>query len=259
MSRFARVLRRVERRLEAPEPERSRILMEVAADLEDLYQAYRERGMEEAEARRRAERWLAPSTTALASLRSVHLPALARLLDRLEGTRRGRIELGAATLVSLAAAAGGIFAALRSGALSPAAPGLWAVAGLGALGLGVGLRRAYRLFVRGDRLAPGWRRPGRVLAAAAGTAVAGLLAGAVRLILAAAPGTTGATRAAFWSEVSAAAGVGALALSVSLLLVLLWLVLRIRAEAVGRARAELREAVGSLDGSENAIGKEIRR
>lgn len=33
MDRFSRVLRRVDRRLEAPEPRRSRILMEMAGDL----------------------------------------------------------------------------------------------------------------------------------------------------------------------------------------------------------------------------------
>lgn len=249
MDRFGRVLRRAERRLEAPEPERSRILLEMAGDLEDLYRAYRERGLDEEEALRRAERWLAPSNAALASLRDVHLPAFDRLLGRLGGTTRGRVELGLVTLASLLAVGGGVLGVLRSGALSASSPGLWTVAGLGVAGLGVGLSQGYALFVRGDRLGPGWRRRlRRVLAAATATALAGLLAGAVRLSVAAVPFQAGGVPPGLWSEVATAAGVAALGLSTSLLLALLWLVLRARAAVVARAREELREAVGRLDG-----------
>ncbi len=249
MDRFGRVLRRAERRLEAPEPERSRILLEMAGDLEDLYRAYRERGLEEEEALRRAERWLAPSTVALALLRDVHLPAFDRLLDRLGGTTRGRVELGMVALASLLAVGAGVLGVLRSGALSASSPGLWTVAGLGVAGLGVGLRQGYALFVRGERLGPGWRRRlRRVLAAAAATALAGLLAGVARLTVTVVSFEGGGIPSALWSEIATAAGVAALGLGTSLLLALLWLVLRARAAVVARARDELREAVGRLDG-----------
>lgn len=260
MDRFGRVLRRVDRRLEAPEPERSRILMELAGDLENLYRAYRERGLEEAEARRRAEEWLVPSRMTLESLGAVHLPAFDRLLDRLGGTLRGRIELGLAAVVSLVATAAGVFGVLRSEALTPAAPGLWLVAGLGALGLGTGVRQLYPLFVRGDRLGPGWRRAvDRVLAAAAGTALAGRIAGVLRLTLTAALTGTGGASAPFWSQLSTAAGVAAVGLGASLLLSLLWLLLRVRVDLVSRARAELREMMESLEFEETALSREKRR
>lgn len=260
MSRFSRVLRRVERRLEAPEPERSRILMELAGDLEDLYRTYRERGLDEAAARRKAERWLAPSAATLESLRAVHLPTFDRLLDRLGGTTRGRVELGLAALVSLAAVGAGAFAALRSGVLAASAPTLWVTAGLVALGLGLGVREAYSLFVRGDRLGPGWRAGShRVLAAAVAAALAGVLGGGVRLTLTAGPGQGGGTAAAFWSEVSTATGVAALSLSASLLLALLWLLLRVRAEVVATARRELRERVPSFDDESTRPKREVAR
>lgn len=253
MERFGRVLRLVDRRLEAPEPERSRILTELAGDLEDLYRAYRERGLEEAEAIREAERWLSPSAEALASLRSVHLPAFERLLDRLSGTTRGRIELGLVTLVSLMAVGSGVFAVLRSGTLSASSVDLWIVAGVVAAGFGIGVNQGYALFVRGDRLGEGERgRADRVLATAVGSAMAGLLAGGVRLTL-----TTGSVEAgsasaafssAFWAQIATASGVAALGLSGALLLALLWLALRVRAAVVARARTHLRETLERLDG-----------
>lgn len=255
MDRFVRVLRQVDRRLRAPEPGRSRILVEMAHDLEDLYRSYRERGLSEAEARREAEKWLAPSPAALASLQTVHRPAFDRLLDRLGATTRGRVELFLVTIVSLLAVGGGVLGVLRSGALSAFSPGLWLVAALGAAGLGVGLSQGYALFVRGERLAPGWRRRlGRVPAAAAATAMAGLLAGVARLSVTLAP-PEAAISAALWAQVATASGVAALGLSASLLLALLWLLLRARATVVVRARDELRRTVGRLD----ANGTETRR
>lgn len=260
MSRFSQVLRQVEGRLKAPEPERSRILAELAGDLEDLYQAYRERGLAEAEARREAEKWLAPSKAALESLHSVHLPAFDRLLGRLSGTTRGRVELGLVTLVSLTAVGGGFFAVLRSETVSASSPGLLCVAAILAAGLGLGVSQGYLLFVRGDRLAAGWKRKlRRVLVAAGGTALAGALAGGIRLTVTAAPTEAGSGAASFWAQLSTATGVTALGLSASLLLALLWLLLRVRAEGVSRARMELHEAVGSLDGESAGIQQEVRR
>lgn len=247
MDRFSRVLQQVERRLRAPEPERSRILVEMAHDLEDLYRSYRERGLSEAEARRKAENWLAPSRAALASLESVHRPALDRLLDRLGGTTRGRVELGLVALVSLLAVGGGVLAVLRSGALSASSPGLWIVAALGVAGLGVGLSQGLALFVRSDRLGPGWHRWLRhVLAAAAATGLVGLLAGVVRVTVTVVPIGDGAGPSALWAQVAMASGVAALGLGVSLLLALLWLLLRARAGVVARAREELRRTVEGL-------------
>lgn len=247
MNRFGPVLRRVDRRLQVREPERSRILMEVAADLEDLYRDLRRRGLAEDEARREAEKRLAPAGSAIASLESIHLPATERLLDRLGGTARGRVELAALVLLSLGAAAAGAFGVIRSGTVSPGSPGLWAVAALTAAGLGVGVARGYALFLRGDRFDPEWRhRLDGVLAAAAATAITGLLAAAVRLTVTA-PDAAGGASTGAWAALAAASAVAALGLCASLLIALLWLALRIRAEAVTRARAELREVLGPLD------------
>lgn len=260
MNRFVHVLRRVERRLEAPEPERSRILMEMAGDLEDLYRTYRERGLDEAEALRRTEEWLAPSAPALESLQSVHLPAVERLLRRLGGTARGRLELGLVTLVSLAAVGGGVLPVLRAGVLTASSPGLWVVAGLTAAGLGAAVSQGYALFVRGDRLDPiRHHRLHRVSAAAAGTAVAGLVAAGVRLSLTAVPDGDGSSWEVLWSQLSTASGVGGLGLSASVILTLLWLLLRVRAQAVRRARRELQETVGSMDDGRAVLERERYR
>lgn len=257
MERFRRVLRRAERRLEGPEPGRSRILAEMAGDLEDLYRAYRDRGLDEDEARRRAEEWIAPSPGALESLRAVHLPFFDRLLDRLGGSRRGRVELALVTLASLLAVGLGVLGALRSGTLSSSPSGLWIVAGFLAGGLGLGLRQGYALFVRGDRLRGGWRDGvDRVLAAAVAAGLTGLLAGGLRLSRAGIAGDGGAG-AVPWPEIATATGLAGLALSGALLLALLWLALRVQARRVRRARRRLRELMGPTDLTETRPQQEV--
>jgi hypothetical protein len=72
MSRFADVLRRAKDQLDVPEPVRSRILLEMASDLEDSYQHFRARGIDEDEACRLAEETFGTSPEALGRLARVH-------------------------------------------------------------------------------------------------------------------------------------------------------------------------------------------
>ena len=72
MNRFAHVLKHAEDRLRAPEPARTRILLEMAADLEDGYRHYLERGLDEADAARRAEEAFSTSDETLRLLERVH-------------------------------------------------------------------------------------------------------------------------------------------------------------------------------------------
>ncbi len=72
MNRFAHVLKHAEDRLRAPEPARTRILLEMAADLEDGYQHYLDRGLDEADAARRAEEVFSTSDETLRLLERVH-------------------------------------------------------------------------------------------------------------------------------------------------------------------------------------------
>jgi hypothetical protein len=78
--------------LEATLRVRRRVVSELAADLEDLYGAYRAEGLPAGEARRRAERVLAPSPEVLAALSRMHRPVWVRLGDRFGEKGRHRVE-----------------------------------------------------------------------------------------------------------------------------------------------------------------------
>lgn len=125
MADFAHVLRRAEGRLRVPEPQRSRILLEIAQDLEDAYRGYLARGCSEEEARRRAEAVFAASDEALDALGELHRPALQRVLDRLSDADGHAAERTILTGLAVFALAVGIYGLAAAGLARPMSPFAW--------------------------------------------------------------------------------------------------------------------------------------
>jgi len=146
VSRFGPVLRRVEARLEAPDPERSRILLEMARDLEDLYAVYRERGLGEAEAARRAESLLGASPEAIEALAGIHAPGFQRLVRRLSPGSGHRVERILLSVLALGSAAAALSALIAAGLLRSPTPFHWLLLVLGAVVVAItvahGIRRS---------------------------------------------------------------------------------------------------------------------
>jgi hypothetical protein len=97
MSRFTQALHEVDARLAIPEPGRSRILLEISADMEGLFQEYLERGASEAKAEAEVMDHFDLSEEALLELIRVHDTPLQRSLEHISGQVRGpwsRILMG---------------------------------------------------------------------------------------------------------------------------------------------------------------------
>jgi hypothetical protein len=149
--RFVPALRRVASELRVPEPIRSRILLEMAADLEALYDHFRAQGIDEDEATRLTEERILASPEALRDLVAVHTTLYQRVAASAAGRLRWGFDLllfatGVVPMIVLAAAA----AATQLGSLGDApllAPILALAAAVAALSLG----KAFQLFVRRER------------------------------------------------------------------------------------------------------------
>lgn len=89
MKRFTHVLSEARDQLQIPEPSRTRVLLEMASDLEDSYQFHLSQGCDEAEAARRAEEAFGTSEEAIKHLTRIHESGLGGLQSRLSG-RIGR-------------------------------------------------------------------------------------------------------------------------------------------------------------------------
>lgn len=175
MNEFGSVLRSLSDRLDLPQPARSRVLIEVAADLADLEAAYVQRGASPEEARARAAERLDLSDETIRELVRVHGSRLRRGLDQLgeTGRRRGERLALVALLVFLVA---GTRALLPSwGLLADAGRGLWVVSLVAIPGILLSITKGYALWGR-DEYDPRKLRTGldAILALGGLTAATGL-------------------------------------------------------------------------------------
>lgn len=146
---FLTRLERLEATLALPQPQRGRVLDELAADVEDLYRAYRAQGLDAAEAERRSLALLLPDAAAIADLERLHRPLYARMVSRLTHARRSHAERAAViglSVVVLALTLAGLPLPLL---LFDPSPFLLPVLGLGVAGVVSGAVCAFRVFVRG--------------------------------------------------------------------------------------------------------------
>ncbi|MCP4659048.1 MAG: hypothetical protein GY856_26870 [bacterium] len=151
MNRFAPQLQKISDQLVLPPPTRSRILLEMAADLEDLFEYHLARGCDEAEAARRAEETLAASDDTLRHLVTIHQSGFNRFVDRLSAQARSRWER--VVLVALVA-----FAVLYTGRtmataewLTHASVFIWPIWAIGGIAFALIVTKLYALFLKRDR------------------------------------------------------------------------------------------------------------
>lgn len=177
MSGHGPVLRALADRLDLPQPARSRVLLEVAADLAGLEAAYRERGLDPDAARTRALERIDLSDEAVRELVRVHGSPLRRALDRLGETgRRMGERIGLAALLAFLVL-GTRALAPTPGMLADSGPGLWLVAAVAIPGLLLAAAKAYVIWGRDAHDPRRLRRGLDALLLLAGLAAAAGLAG----------------------------------------------------------------------------------
>jgi hypothetical protein len=92
MKLFTGVLKDINSRLDLPQPARSRLLLEISADLDDMYQYFRAQGESAQESRRLAVDHCDLSDAALQELVSIHTSTWRRFLDRFSDQAQTRWE-----------------------------------------------------------------------------------------------------------------------------------------------------------------------
>jgi hypothetical protein len=150
MSRFTGLLKRTAARLDLPQPVKSHVLLEMAADLEDLFAAYRERGLDEDEAARKVEEKFDASDDALTELARLHRSAVRRGMDRFSEQAQTAWEKLVLVVVLL-------FVVATMGALvaspsffSNASGFVWPGVLVGLAAIGIFLAKAHQLYIKKD-------------------------------------------------------------------------------------------------------------
>lgn len=92
MKRFAAILTKINEKLNLPQPLKSRILLEMAGDLDDLFNHYRSQGLDEIQAQQKAEEMLRADEETLSLLVQVHDSGFRKFLNRLSEQAQTRWE-----------------------------------------------------------------------------------------------------------------------------------------------------------------------
>jgi hypothetical protein len=150
MSRFAGRLREISDKLDLPQPDKSHILLEIASDLDDMYQFYREEGLGEEEAAKRAGEKLDLSDEALRELVEIHESGMRKLLGRISEQARSRWErvLLAMAVILIAAYSGR--QVLSAQLYMQASRFVWPILIFALAALVLTIWQVYRLFIKKD-------------------------------------------------------------------------------------------------------------
>lgn len=195
MSAFQPTLRRLDRDLTVPIPDRLRILRELEYDLEALSGELEARGTPQDEARARALDALVPDGATLRELDRLHASHYRRLTRHFSPGRLRTIERSALAFATAVVLFAETFLLLRADWLRHASPFLWPVLGLGTLLFAAIATLSFRLWVKRDHQDPAANL--RVILFLSGltlaTGIFGALADLLRLagVLEAEPGLAG--------------------------------------------------------------------
>lgn len=151
MTSFDAALRRLAEEFDLPEPIRSRALLELRSDLEDMAAVLESRGVEPEEAGRRALEALLPTGATVAEWRAVHRPLYQRLVDRFSVRGRHRLERLLLAVLAAIYVVGGLAMLSTFDLLADPSGFLWPVLALSGLIVLVGGGVLFQLFVAGAR------------------------------------------------------------------------------------------------------------
>lgn len=148
MNPFASTLKTMYDRLDLPQPEKSRILLEIASDMEDCYRHLTESGLGEKEAVRQTEARFRPDASNLQALTQIHTPVIQKWMDRFSRHAQSRWEktLLLTLLCMVLAFSGPDLASMRL--IRDAGIWAWPTAGFALTGILVFLIKVYRLSLK---------------------------------------------------------------------------------------------------------------
>lgn len=150
MNRFSSLLRNINERMDIPQPAKSRILLEISADLEDAYNLYVEQGFSDQDATRLAQEKFILDDEAIDELVRIHQSSLKRWLDRFSLQMQSRWErvILILTLLSIAAISGQLV--VSSQFFRNSSVFVWPIWGVSVIGVILFFYKYYRIYILKD-------------------------------------------------------------------------------------------------------------
>ncbi len=150
MNRFSSLLSNIEKKLDLPQPAKSRILLELAADMGDFYSYLRECGLTENDAVRKVEDRFMFSDEAISELKQVHQTFYDKLVYRLTKQAQARWEKAILlmTFLTITILSGNEF--FTTDFFRRSSIFIYPVVGTGLTAMFLYLRKFYSLYIKKD-------------------------------------------------------------------------------------------------------------
>ena len=150
MKKFTLFLKSINERLSLPQPLKSQILLEVAGDLEDVYEFYINKGLNEQEAMQKAEEKLDLTDDTLSELIRVHQSVYGKLMNRISEQAQTRWERIFLILTILFVGVLSGRQILSTQFFLQASSFIWPVLGIGCIVIVLSIVKFYNLYIKKD-------------------------------------------------------------------------------------------------------------
>lgn len=150
MNSFAPLLKTINEKLNLPQPTKSKIVLEIAADLDDLFHLYVTKGLSENEARKRAAEKFDVSDEALAQLVRIHETGFRKFIYKLSEQAQTRWERVALFIILLLIIAAGIHTVTVTQSFHNSNFFIWPILGIAFVAIIFSLNKFYNLYIKKD-------------------------------------------------------------------------------------------------------------
>jgi hypothetical protein len=150
MKKFAAALMKIDKVLSIPQPSRSRVILEISADMQDLYEHYISQGLDDEQAMNRTVAEFDLSAEEVAAIARVHDSSLKRFLDRFSARSRSNLERTALALAMIPVSVVGYRLVVSGGMFKDSGIWIWPLLAGAIAALALGVSKWYGLFVVKD-------------------------------------------------------------------------------------------------------------
>jgi len=150
MNNFTPLIKNISEKLDIPQPAKSRILLEIQADIEDSYDWFISRGKTEAQATEAVQEKFAPSADSINELTKIHQSNMKGWLDQMPNHMQNVWERVLFVIIMMVTVGIGIRLLITTSLTTNASIFIWPVLLTGFAIIIIGLVKVYYLYIKKD-------------------------------------------------------------------------------------------------------------
>jgi hypothetical protein len=171
MEKFRSVLREINNKLDLPQPTKSRIILEIAADLIDAFDIFKKQGFDDKEALLKAKNTFKLDKKNLDDLILIHQTPFRKWFDKLSERGQNMLERIIFSIIMIIVIVSGFYTALESNFVLEAGSFIWVIFAIFLLASTLFIIKVYQIYIKKDHTLQKIKRGVSSLLGLSGTAL----------------------------------------------------------------------------------------